>query len=116
MHGKASAMFVRISPSKMRQVANVVRGMGINEALDTLKHMNKKAADTIYKVVYSALSNATHLATEEDPIDADKLFVETIYADEGPTMKRIRPRAQGRAFRIRKRTSHLHVELGQRGK
>ena len=113
MHGKASAMFVRISPSKMRQVANVVRGMGINEALDTLKHMNKKAADTIYKVVYSALSNATHLASEEDPIDADKLFVETIYADEGPTMKRIRARAKGRASRILKRSSHVSVTVAE---
>jgi large subunit ribosomal protein L22 len=108
-------MFVRISPSKMRQVANVVRGMNITEALDTLKHMNKKAADTIYKVVFSAMSNATHLADEKNPVDVDSLFVKTIYADDGPTMKRIRPRAQGRAYRIRKRTSHLHVELGQRG-
>ncbi len=114
MPAKASAKFVRISPFKMRQVANMVRGMGVNEAMHVLKHMNKGAAQPIYRVIKSAVANATDLASEENPVDVDRLFVETIKADEGPTMKRIRPRAQGRAFRIRKRTSHLFVELGQR--
>jgi len=114
MPAKASAKFVRISASKMRQVANMVRGMDVDGAMNTLKFMNKGAALPIYRVIQSAVANAVHLADEENPVDVDKLFVKTIYADEGPTMKRIRPRAQGRAFRIRKRTSHLHVELGQR--
>ena len=114
MPGKASAKFVRISASKVRQVANVVRGMDVNDAMTTLKHMNKSAAKPLYRVIHAALANATHLAGEEDPLNVDELYVETIFANEGPTMKRIRPRAQGRAFRIRKRTSHVHVELGQR--
>ena len=114
MQAKASAKFVRISPFKMRQVANMVRGLNVNEAMHILKHMNKGAALPIYRVIKSALANATDLANEENPVDVDRLFVATIKADEGPTMKRIRPRAQGRAFRIRKRTSHLFVELGQK--
>jgi len=116
MPGKASAMFVRISASKMRQVANVVRGKNVNDAMTTLKYMNKGAAKPLYRLIKSALANATHLASESDPVNVDRLFVETIYANEGPTMKRIRPRAQGRANRIQKRTSHIHVVLGQRGK
>ena len=116
MPGKASAKFVRISASKMRQMANVVRGMYVNDAMNTLKHTNKKAAKPIYRVIQSALANATYMADDTAPINVDTLYVETIIANEGPTMKRIRPRAQGRAFRIRKRTSHLHVELGQRSK
>ena len=116
MHGKASAKFVRISATKVRQVANQVRGLNVNDAMNTLKHMNKGAALPLYRLIKSAVANATHLADETDPVDVDGLFVETIYANEGPTMKRIRPRAQGRAFRIRKRTSHLHVELGQKRK
>jgi large subunit ribosomal protein L22 len=114
MPAKASAKFLRISPFKVRQVANVVRGKNVNEAMNALKHMNKGAATPIFKVVQAAVANAINLADEANPVDVDRLFVKTIYADEGPTMKRIRPRAQGRAFRIRKRTSHLHVELGQR--
>ncbi len=114
MPAKASVKFLRVSASKVRQVANVVRGMGVNEAMNTLKHMNKGAALPLYRVIQSALANATDLASEENPVDVDQLYVEKIYADEGPTMKRIRPRAQGRAFRIRKRTSHIHVQLGQR--
>lgn len=114
MPAKASAKFVRISPFKMRQVANVVRGMSVNEAMDVLKHMNKAAALPIYRVIKSALANATDLASEENPVDVDRLVVAAIRADEGPTMKRIRPRAQGRAYRVRKRTSHLYVELGQK--
>lgn len=114
MPAKASAKFVRISASKMRQVANMVRGMNVNEAMHVLKHMNKGAALPIYRVIKSAVANATDLANEQNPVSVDGLYVATIRADEGPTMKRIRPRAQGRAFRIRKRTSHLFVELGQK--
>ena len=114
MPGKASAMFVHISASKARQVAGMVRGMNVSDAMDTLKAMNKKAARPLYLIIQSALANATHLADEAHPVDVDSLYVKTIYANEGPTAKRIQPRAQGRAFRIRKRTSHLHVELDQR--
>jgi len=114
MPAKASAKFVRISAFKMRQVANIVRGMNVNQAMSVLKHMNKGAALPIYRVIKSAVANATDLASEQNPVDVDRLIVAIIKADEGPTMKRIRPRAQGRAYRIRKRTSHLFVELGQK--
>jgi len=115
MPAKASARYVRISPSKVRQVANLVRGLNANEALDLLKHLNKGAALPVRRVIQSAVANASHLADEEHPVDVDELFISGIRADEGPTLKRIRPRAQGRAYRIRKRTSHIHVELEQRG-
>ncbi|MBN2169736.1 MAG: 50S ribosomal protein L22 [Candidatus Krumholzibacteriota bacterium] len=115
MPAKASARYVRISPSKVRQVANLVRGLNANEALDLLKHLNKGAALPVRRVIQSAVANAAHLADEDHPVDVDELFISGIRADAGPTLKRIRPRAQGRAHRIRKRTSHIHVELEQRG-
>jgi large subunit ribosomal protein L22 len=75
--------------------------------------MNKKAATPVYKVLQAAAANAVHLADESHPIDVDDLVIKEIYANEGPTMRRIRARAQGRAYRIRKRTTHLHVEVGE---
>ncbi len=110
---KASATFIRISPSKARQVINLIRGQNVSESMEMLKHMNKKAAQPVYKLLQSAAANALHLSDEENPVDVDKLMVKEIYANEGPTMKRIRPRAQGRAFRIRKRTTHIHVVVGE---
>lgn len=112
MAGIARAQFVRISPSKMRQVMNLVRGRNVSESMEILKHMNKRAAVPVYKLIQAAAANAIHLSDEENPVDVDKLVVTTIYANEGPTQKRIRPRAQGRAFRIRKRTTHLFAEVG----
>ena len=112
MAGKARAQFVRISPSKVRQVIHLVRGRNVSESMEILKHMNKRAAGLVYKLLQSAAANAVHLADEENPVDVDKLVVTAIYANEGPTQKRIRPRAQGRAFRIRKRTTHLFAEVG----
>ncbi len=113
MAGKASATFIRISASKARQVINLVRGRNVSESMEMLKHMNKKAAQPVYKLLQSAAANAVHLADEENPVDVDSLVVKEIYANEGPTMKRIRPRAQGRAFRIRKRTTHIHVVVAE---
>jgi len=112
MAGIARAQFVRISPSKMRQVINLVRGQNVSESMELLKHMNKRAAGPVYKLLQAAAANAVHLADEENPVDVDSLVVKTIYANEGPTHKRIRPRAQGRAYRIRKRTTHLFAEVG----
>jgi large subunit ribosomal protein L22 len=113
MAGKASAVFIRISPSKGRQVINLIRGQNLSQSMEMLKHMNKKAARTVYKLLQSAAANAVHLSDESNPVDVDKLVIKEIYANEGPTMKRIRPRAQGRAFRIRKRTTHFHVVVGE---
>jgi len=99
----ASARFVRIAPMKARRVVDMVRGQGVDDALALLKFAPQAAASTVYKVLESAVANAT---TTED-LDRGSLVVSKAMVDEGPTMKRWRPRAQGRATRINKRTSHI---------
>ena len=99
----ASARFVRITPMKARRVVDMVRGMGVDEALALLQFAPQAASETVYKILESAVANAT---TTED-LDRHTLVVTKAMVDEGPTMKRWRPRAQGRASRINKRTSHI---------
>ncbi|MEL4358177.1 MULTISPECIES: 50S ribosomal protein L22 [unclassified Luteococcus] len=101
----AIARHVRMSPMKVRRVANLVRGMGVNEALVALKFAPQAASDPIYKVVASAIANAEN--TEN--LRADDLYISQIFVDEGVTMRRIRPRAKGSASRILKRASHITV-------
>ncbi|TCM51898.1 large subunit ribosomal protein L22 [Kribbella sp. VKM Ac-2568] len=104
----AVARFVRVTPMKARRVVDLVRGMGVDDALATLKFAPQAAAATVYKVVDSAAANAEgteHLSRAE-------LVVVKAFVDEGPTLKRHRPRAQGRATRIDKRTSHITVVVG----
>lgn len=105
METKAVAKYIRISPQKARLVADVVRGMPVGTAITTLRFMPKKAARIIRKVVESAVANAD----QNDAIDVDTLFVKEIQINGGPMLKRFRPRAQGRATRILKRTSHITV-------
>jgi large subunit ribosomal protein L22 len=105
METKAVAKYIRISPQKARLVADVVRGMKVDTAITTLRFMPKKAARIIRKVVESAVANAD----QNDAIDVDTLFVKEIQINGGPMLKRFRPRAQGRATRILKRTSHITV-------
>ncbi len=105
METKAVAKYIRISPQKARLVADVVRGMKVDSAITTLRFMPKKAARIIRKVVESAVANAD----QNDAIDVDTLFVKEIQINGGPMLKRFRPRAQGRATRILKRTSHITV-------
>ena len=105
METKAVAKYIRISPQKARLVADVVRGMNVDTAITTLRFMPKKAARIIRKVVESAVANAD----QNDAIDVDTLFVKEIQINGGPMLKRFRPRAQGRATRILKRTSHITV-------
>ena len=95
----------RISAQKVRLVADQVRGLPVEEAEQLLAFSNKKAAHIVKKVLLSAVANAEHNLA----LDADELFVLEAYADEGPTLKRWRPRARGRATRIRKRTSHITI-------
>lgn len=104
----AVARFVRVTPMKARRVVDLVRGMGVDDALATLKFAPQAAAATVYKVVDSAAANAegTEHLTRTD------LVVVKAFVDEGPTLKRHRPRAQGRATRIDKRTSHITVVVG----
>lgn len=108
MEAKAVARYVRMSPRKVRLVANEIRGYDVNEALDMLKFTNKRAVEPIYKLIVSASANAQSL---DDKADAGKLYIKKIYVDEGPIMKRFRPRARGRASRIRKKMSHITVVL-----
>jgi large subunit ribosomal protein L22 len=105
MKARAQAKHVRQSPYKVRRVLDLVRGLPVDEARVVLQFTNRRAADPIKKVLDSAIANAEH----NYALDADELFVAEAYADEGPTLKRWRPRARGRATRIRKRTSHITI-------
>ena len=109
MEAKAVGKYIRISPQKARLVADVVRGMGVDQAITTLRFMPKKGAGIIKKVIESAVANAT----QEDKADVDNLYVKKIIIDGGPSLKRISPRAQGRATGIIKRTSHITVVLDE---
>jgi large subunit ribosomal protein L22 len=104
---KAKAKYVRIAPRKARLVAEEVRGKGYSEALSLLRFTNKRAAKIVSDVLNSAAANAEYNLDA----DVDELRVKTIKVDEGPTIKRYRARAMGRATMIRKRTSHITVEL-----
>ena len=105
---RAKAKYVRIAPRKARLVADEVRGKSYPEAVSILQFTNKKGARLIGDVIGSAAANAEN----NDGIDPEELFVREIRVDEGPTIKRYRARAMGRATMIRKRTSHISVELG----
>lgn len=105
MKVRAQAKYVRQSPYKVRLVLDLVRGMPVDDARATLDFTNRRAAPTIKKVLESAVANAEH----NFALDADELFISEAFADEGPTLKRWRPRARGRATRIRKRTSHITI-------
>jgi large subunit ribosomal protein L22 len=102
---RAIARHVRISPTKARRVVNLVRGLPAKEALTVLQFAPQAASEQVYKVLASAIANAEN----NERLDPDALLVAEAFVDEGPTMKRFRPRAQGRAYRIRKRTCHITV-------
>src|SRR6478609_8384602 len=104
---RAVARHVRISPMKARRVVDLVRGLPAKEALTVLKFAPQAASETVYKVLASAVANAEN----NERLDPDSLLVRAAYVDEGPTLKRFRPRAQGRAYRIRKRTCHITIEV-----
>ncbi|MGE2813972.1 50S ribosomal protein L22 [Mycobacterium heidelbergense] len=106
----AKARFVRVSPRKARRVIDLVRGRSVADALDILRWAPQAASEPVAKVIASAAANAQN----NNGLDPATLVVATVYADEGPTSKRIRPRAQGRAFRIRRRTSHITVVVESR--
>jgi large subunit ribosomal protein L22 len=104
---RAVARYVHMSPTKVRRVVALIKDRPVQEALDILRFAPQAAAQPLFKVVASAAANAENNLD----LDPDTLVVAAAYADEGPTLKRIRPRAQGRAYRIRKRTSHITVEV-----
>ncbi|MBW3601697.1 MAG: 50S ribosomal protein L22 [Actinobacteria bacterium] len=108
MQVKAVARYVRVAPSKVRQVATQIRGLEVDEARALLTLSPKGAAEPLRKALESAVANAEH----NNGLDADELVVASAVVDEGPTLKRYRPRAMGRATRLRKRTSHITVTVG----
>ncbi|WP_319472020.1 50S ribosomal protein L22 [uncultured Pseudodesulfovibrio sp.] len=105
MEAKAVAKYIRVSPRKTRLVAENIKGKGVEDALNILRFTPKKPAKILSKVLYSAISNAEQMPG----VDVDSLIVDTVMINEGPTWKRIQPRAMGRAYRIRKRTSHITI-------
>jgi large subunit ribosomal protein L22 len=104
---RAVARHVRISPNKARRVVNLVRGLPAREALTVLQFAPQAASVQVQKVLASAMANAEN----NERLDPDALLVSEAYVDEGPTLKRFRPRAQGRAYRIRKRTCHITIAV-----
>jgi large subunit ribosomal protein L22 len=108
--GRAQLSYVRISPRKVRIVLDLIRNKNIDEAYAIVKLTPKAASKEIYKLMKSAEANATN----NNGLNRDNLYVAEAYANQGPTLKRIRPRAQGRANRIRKRTSHITIVLKER--
>jgi large subunit ribosomal protein L22 len=112
---RAQARFVHVTPMKARRIVDLIRGMQADEALAVLRFAPQAASEPVYKVLASAVANARHAAERQSRrLDVDDLRVQEAYVDEGPTAKRFRPRAQGRAYRIRKRTSHITVVVAPR--
>jgi large subunit ribosomal protein L22 len=103
----ARARYVRATPMKVRRVVDLIRGRSAAEALDILRFAPQAASEPVAKVVASAMANAENNLD----LDPETLWISKAYVDEGPTLKRFRPRAQGRAYRIRKRTSHITIEV-----
>ncbi|MFD2115023.1 50S ribosomal protein L22 [Paenibacillus yanchengensis] len=107
---KAHAMFIRIAPRKAQLVADLIRGKQVAEAIAILRHTPKAASPILEKLLNSAIANAEH----NYQLDVNKLVVSQAYVNQGPTMKRFRPRAMGRASRINKRTSHITLAVSEK--
>jgi large subunit ribosomal protein L22 len=105
----ASLSYLRVAPRKVRLVADVLRGLPVGDALATLKYTSAAAAKPLAKLLRSAVANAEQKGGR---VDVDALVVKTLSVDQGPKMRRFMPRAQGRAYRVEKKTSHVYVELG----
>ncbi|GAA3719892.1 MULTISPECIES: 50S ribosomal protein L22 [Salinicoccus] len=109
MQAKAVAKTIRIAPRKARMVLDLIRGKEVGEAIAILKLTNKRTSPVVEKLVHSAVANAEH----NYDMDVENLFISEAYADEGPTLKRFRPRAQGRATKINKHTSHITIVVSE---
>ena len=108
---KAEARFISISPQKARLVVDLIRGRRANDAIITLRSVNKRIAPAVEKVLHSAIANAQNLNEE---IDVDNLYVSEAYVNEGPRQKRIRPAPMGRAYRYVRRSAHIIVKVAER--
>ena len=115
MESTATLKHARISARKARLVADMVRGKDASEAVEILRFVERKTAPLLKKLVESAIANAEQAAArDEEELDIDTLFVDQILVDQGPTLRRFRPRAQGRATKVMKKTSHITVRLATR--
>ncbi|SES89737.1 50S ribosomal protein L22 [Anaerobranca gottschalkii] len=110
MEAKSVARYVRIAPRKVRIVLDLIRGKSVSDALAILKFTPKAASPILEKVLKSAVANAEH----NYDMDVNKLYISKAFADQGPTLKRFRPRAQGRATRINKKTSHITIVVAEK--
>ncbi|QCX33841.1 50S ribosomal protein L22 [Caloramator sp. E03] len=110
MEARAHAKYIRMSPRKVKVVLDLIRGKNVGEAMAILKHTPRAAATVVMKLLKSAMANAEN----NHKMDVSKLYVAETYANQGPSLKRFQPHAQGRAFRILKRTSHITVVLKER--
>jgi large subunit ribosomal protein L22 len=110
MEVKAHARSIRIAPRKVKLVIDLIRGKKVGEAISILRHTPKAASPVVEKLLNSAIANAEH----NHSLDVNSLVVTQVFANEGPTMKRFRPRAMGRASRINKRTSHITLVLSEK--
>jgi len=114
MDSKAVLRLARVSPRKARLVANMVRGKDVSQALEMLHFNHKKSAALIRKLIESAIANAEYKAGQQNVVvDIDDLYVREIFVDQGPTLRRFRPRARGMATKILKKTSHITVVLDE---
>ncbi|MBD3224072.1 MAG: 50S ribosomal protein L22 [Caldithrix sp.] len=112
MEATAHTKFLRMSPRKIRRVLNLIKGKSVTEALDILHFSGKRAAEPLIKTIHSAFSNYGNYE-DMDRIDESQAYIKKAYVNSGPTLKRIRPRAMGRAALIRKRTSHITIVLDE---
>lgn len=110
MEARAVAKYIRISPRKVRQVVDLIRGKNVGEALAILQYTPKRASSVVAKVVKSAAANAEN----NYQMDKDSLYIKACYVDQGPTLKRYQPRAMGRADLLRRRTSHITVVVAEK--
>jgi large subunit ribosomal protein L22 len=105
----AKLRYIRIAPRKLRIIANMIRGKDVTTAINNLRFMNKSGSRELFKLLVSAVANAE----DQGDVDIDNLVVSQVYVDQGPTLRRWRPRAQGRATRVQKKTSHVFVEVSE---
>ena len=115
MEFTAKARFMRVSPQKARLVLDLIKGLRVEQALNTLAFTNKRIAPVVHKLLRSAIENANYMNQEKGvEVDVDRLFVKRAIANEGPRMKRIRPAPMGRAYRYQRRMSHLEIAVAEK--
>lgn len=111
MEAKATVRYLRISPQKVRLVADLIRGKYVGQAIDVLRFTKKRGAKHVEKLLHSAIANAQQ---KEEGLDVDDLYVKRTFVNEGPRLKRIRPAPMGRAYRYQRRMAHITIELATR--